>query len=66
MLYEPCYTFSVDEYFTKCGVDVWYHDISPARLVNELLKPSFDLIVGEEGHVPRVSNCQAVPVPQQG
>lgn len=38
--------------------------VSPARLVDELLQPCFDLIVGEEGHVPRVSNCQAVPVPQ--
>lgn len=40
--------------------------VSPARLVDELLQPRFDLIVGEEGHVPRVSNRQAVPVPQQG
>lgn len=31
-------------------------DVSPARLVDELLQTSFDLIVGEEGHVPRMSN----------
>lgn len=41
-------------------------DISPAMLVDKLLQPRFDLIVCEEGHVAGVSNCQAVPVPQQG
>lgn len=40
--------------------------VSPARLVDELLQPCFDLIIGEESHVPRVSNSQAVPISQQG
>lgn len=40
--------------------------VPPAGLVNELLQPSFDLVVGEESHVPRVSHSQAVPVSQQG
>lgn len=40
--------------------------VSPARLVDELLQPRFDLVIGEESHVPRVGNRQAVPVSQQG
>lgn len=40
--------------------------VSPARLVDELLQPRFDLVVRKEGHVAWVSDCQAVPVPQQG
>lgn len=47
----------------NCGASV---SVSPARLVDELLQPCFDLIIGEESHVPRVSNSQAVPISQQG
>lgn len=39
--------------------------VLPARLVDELLQASFDLVVGEKSHVSRVSHRKAVPVPQQ-
>lgn len=49
-----------------CASGMHVLSVSPARLVDELLQPRFDLVVGEEGHVPWVSNRQAVPVTQQG
>lgn len=39
---------------------------SPARFMDEPLQTSFDLVVGQEGHVARVGHRQTVPVPQQG
>lgn len=39
---------------------------SPARLMDEPVQTSLDLVVGQEGHVTRVCDGQAVPIPQQG
>lgn len=57
------FIYCITRYVSVCMYVSLY--VSPAMLVDELLQPRFDLVVGEEGHVPRVSNCQAVPVPQQ-
>lgn len=38
---------------------------SPSRFMNELLKPGFDLIVGQECHVARMSHRKAIPVSEQ-
>ena len=35
----------------------------PARLVDVFLQTGLDLIIGQEGHVARVSDSQEVPVP---
>lgn len=52
------YSVAVQE--VRIGVGVL-----PARLVDELLQASFDLIVGKKSHVSWVSHRKAVPVPQQ-
>jgi len=39
---------------------------SPSGLVDVLVQPSLDFVVGEERHVSRVSHCQEIPVPQNG